>query len=189
MALAIAVVGVAGTLTAPILSQIAATQARAAEAKLQRQDRADEEHRLGLVEKREVYAELNAAAGDFRTACHDRLRAARRGDVSPLPDVEEARLAFRSVYAQAQMIMPDRALTIAYEANHCLTQGYRLVKDISPDVPDAVRDWFEGPNADAVRMLRKALRADLGVAAHSPDIDEQFERLRAARLALPAEAS
>ena len=193
MALVIAVVGVFGTLTAPMLTQSIAARAREAEAESRRRDRAqeraDEERRSALAEKRAVYVELNAVARQFRTASHDRLRAARRG-VSPLPDVEEARQAFRVAYSKAQMIMPDRTLAVVAEANLCLTHGYRLVKDLTvDDLAESTREWFEGPMMEAVQMLRAALREDLGVAEPISDIDDQVSRLRAARSDLPVETS
>jgi hypothetical protein len=192
-ALAVAVVGVVGTLCAPALGQRSAARLKTVENQAQLQEKRDErdheDRRAALAEKRQVYVELNAAARQFRSACHDRLRAARRG-MSPLPDAEEARHAFGRVYSRAQMIMSDRTLSVINEANLCLTNGYRLIKDLdATEISDVVLTWFEGPMVDAVMLLRRALREDLGVAEPDSDIEEAVQRLQAARLAMPGAMS
>lgn len=173
---------------APALGQRSAARLKIVEDQAQRQEKQDErEHedrRAALAEMRQVYVELNATARQFRSACHDRLRAARRG-VSPLADAEEARHAFGRVYSRAQMVMPDRTLSVVNEANLCLTNGYRLIKDLgATEISDVVLRWFEGPMVDAVMLLRRALREDLGIAEPDSDIEEAVQQLRAARLAM-----
>jgi len=39
-------------------------------------------------------------------------------------DVEEVRRPYRRVYSQVQMIMPDRTLAVATEANACFTNAF-----------------------------------------------------------------
>ncbi|AOR30005.1 hypothetical protein BFF78_01925 [Streptomyces fodineus] len=90
------------------------------------------------------------------------------------------------------MVLPGRALNVASEVNRCLSLGYRLVK-LLPNPDDdqetwrRTETWFDTPLAEAVWLLRHALREDLGVIDEFPDLPERVEQLRATRRRLARE--
>ncbi|MFE6847073.1 hypothetical protein [Streptomyces sp. NPDC057686] len=192
-AVVVAAVGVTGTMVAPLLAQWARRQelAEAAErAQLQlRQDRDEGD----LQRRRDMYAVLNSAARAYRTAGYDLVLALKRGESVDGSALEAARSFYRDQYAQAQMVLPGRALNIASEVNHCLSLGYRLVRMLPPahaghqDAWSRAETWFRTPLADAVWLLRHALRQDLGVLDEFPDLVDLGQQLRAARKRLERE--
>jgi hypothetical protein len=192
---AVALVSVAGTLGATALTQRASARGRRFDAESQRRDRAEEREQAvytsAQVEKRAIYADLNAAARLYRTVAHDHLLIKRRG-IEPtdaeIERLETARANYRDVYARAQMVLPDRALAVASEVNLCLGHGYRVLRDIDNGFDDSItidglHEWFEGPLSDGVWLLRRALREDLGVVEPSPDLEPAVARLRTSRKA------
>jgi hypothetical protein len=190
----VAVAGIVGTLGAAALTQLAATRNKQLDATIQRDVRAEERRESARAEahaeKRAIYAELNAAARDFRSAGHDylvdKLRGAERNDLEPL---EGTRAKYRDVYARAQMVLPDRALEVASEVNDCLGRSYRTIRDIENGSERSIsveklHQWYDKELDDAQRLLRRVLREDLGVAEPSKDIDSSARRLQKARLDL-----
>ena len=122
--LMVAVVGVAGTLTAPVVTQRLTIRARQQEldaAQRQRlEDRDNERHRTNLAERRAVYVELNAAIRAYR-------RAIRDGLIEPSEQCrderEQARRAFDRRTAEVQLIATDAVLEALTPVNAML---YRL---------------------------------------------------------------
>jgi hypothetical protein len=120
-----------------MIVQRSAARAKLAELRLQSDEREKErsiaQRQAALRERRQVYADLNAAARRFRSAAHDRVLGHRRNMPSTGTDgenLEEVRRVYRDEYARAQMVMPDRVLMVASEVNLCLGHGYRLLRDI-----------------------------------------------------------
>lgn len=191
---AVALAGIAGTLTAAALTQRAATRNKRLDAVIQRDARADERQEAARAtahtEKRAIYAELNAAARDFRAAGHDHIVDKLSGtDLENFDRLETARTKYRDVYARAQMVLPDRALEVATEVNRCLGRSYRALLDIDRGLNRSIsvenlHEWYDQALSEAVALLRHVLREDLGVAEYSSNIGLELQRLREARLRL-----
>jgi hypothetical protein len=116
----------------------------------------------------------------------DKLRGAEQNDLEQL---EITRAKYRGVYARAQMVLPDRALAVASEVNDCLGYSYRTICDIDNGSEHSIsveklHQWYDENMVDAVGLLRRVLREDLGVAEPSTDIDPSLRRLQKARLDL-----
>lgn len=193
ISVAVALVGVAGTLGATLLGHRATERDKRLDAEIQRGERSEERQEAArvaaLVDKRATYADLNAAARLYRTVGHDYLMDRMRGtEQHSLDDLETARTNYRDQYARAQMILPERALTVASEVNLCLGHGYRVLREIDAGSRDeatvrSLHEWFDGPMSDGVWLLRRVLREDLGVVEPSTDTRAAAQRLRAARIA------
>lgn len=186
----VGVVGIAGTLGATVFTQYAASRDRQFDTANQRDVRSEERRESVRAAKQAIYVDLNAAAREFRTVGHDylldKLRGAGTGD---LKQIEMAREKYRNVYSQAQMVLPDRALEVASEVNECLGYSYRAVHDIVNGsdrsmTVENLHQWYDKPLSDAVKLLRRVLREDLGVAEPSTDIHSILKRLHKARLDL-----
>ncbi|AYV25496.1 hypothetical protein EES41_01960 [Streptomyces sp. ADI95-16] len=185
-AMVVAAVGVTGTMVAPLLAQWARRKelteaAERAELRLQ-QDRDEGD----LQRRRDLYAVLNSAARAYRTAGYDLVFALKRGEGVDESALEAARSFYLDQYAQVQMVLPGRALNIASEVNHCLSLGYRLVRMLPAhaghqDAWSRTETWFGTQLAEAVWLLRHALREDLGVLDEFPDVVDLGEQLRATR--------
>jgi hypothetical protein len=191
-ALAVAVVGVVGSVSSPILTQLVSLRTKKTEALLLRQDKAAEteaeEKRTAYAEKLKLYADLNATARQFRTAALDLVHGVRLSrDVTALrEELDEARHRYRDLYARAQMVLPETPMDVASEVNRCLSTGYRTIVEIETSADPAglatrALDYFEGPLANAVGLLRTALRADLGVVTTEKDLADRRVRLRTGR--------
>ncbi|MFF2786645.1 hypothetical protein ACFVT6_07720 [Streptomyces sp. NPDC058049] len=185
--LAVALIGVGGTLGGTlggaVLSQRAG-RAQAAEQN-QRADREREEERAerALQAKRDLYAHLNTTARAYRVAARDAVEAAERGESVDAALLDTAKEAWAEQYSQAQMALTNEVLHVASAVNRSLGVGYSVVKQLpsSPQLDEAyqrAKRWFSGPLSDGVYLLRVALRHDLGV-----EIDPHFEQARLQMLA------
>lgn len=158
-----AVVGVLGTLLAPVLSQRISARQRA-------EDGAAEERRRRFEERRTAYTAMNRASRQFHTLLKDALHRLRDG-VYDEPDrerLEEARRDYRDRYAEAQMVVPERILEVSRAVNTVLAGTDAVVKRLdrglardgeSPE--QALLDLKEAePRLTAMRRL---MREDLGV--------------------------
>ncbi|MET8244933.1 hypothetical protein ABZV31_11220 [Streptomyces sp. NPDC005202] len=110
-----AVVGVLGTLFAPVLSQRLTARQRAEEA------RAAEERRR-FEERRAAYTAMNRASRQFHTLLKDALHRIRDGVYTEQDrgQLEEARRDYRDRYAEAQMVVPERILDASRAVNQVL---------------------------------------------------------------------
>lgn len=193
-ALAVAFAGIVGTLGATALTQRAAARDKRLDATIQRDVRAEERREsvraAAHEEKRAIYVELNAAAREYHHVGHDYLMdKLRRAEPEDLEQLEMARTKYRGVYSRAQMVLPDRALDVANEVNECLGHSYRALHDIHDGLDRSItveklHQWYDKPLSDAVGLLRRVLREDLGVAEPSTDIDPVLQRLHKARFDL-----
>ncbi|MDA5147336.1 hypothetical protein PEM37_38135 [Streptomyces sp. AD681] len=186
-ALAVAVVGVIGTLGAALLTQSRADRLKRHEldatARQQREDRvhADQvrQQEARLVARRELtvlrracYISLNTTARQYQTAQINLMHALRARDDAETQacaeQLEERRLVLRDSYAEAQMIVPRAVLADARAANHQLNNTYGLLKRMvaggHPGAGELDALEIETEMSWALLSdLRAAMRHDLGV--------------------------
>ncbi len=187
--LAVAIVGVAGTMGSPWLSQ----WARRAELRDQadREARVREEDRIerAFERKRALYANLNRAARVYRSTARDvALNCLRGEDVAQdtLDAMDYARADFRLLQSEAQMVLPLEALPVTDETGRCLALGYEQVRLLAqkggaPKDAGLVMAYLNGPLSAAIRLLRHIMRADLGVAELPTDLAERLDQLASER--------
>ncbi len=159
-----AVVGVLGTLCAPLVSQHITSRQR-------RADNDDGLRKLAFEERRAAYVTINQSMREF----HDRLKYAVHrlidGDYTTRDrsEVEDSRLAYRSRYAEAQMIVPASILDICKDLNKVLTHADAAVKRIVAGVPrqgesaENIRTDLLKASEKKLSNLTVAMRADLGI--------------------------
>ena len=168
-ALVVAVVGVAGTLFAALLTQRSYANAKQLELKEQHEQREDEKRRANVKERRECYIALNSAARVYRRAMKDTLY---RHD-TPSTDLEGARREFELRMSEEQLTAHAAVLAVAHSVSGSLADAFgRIMKyeaklagadEIHPDERQTLVDELDGPVADGLRQLRKVMREDLGV--------------------------
>lgn len=187
-ALAVAAVGVAGTMGAPWLTQ----RAHRAEARDQakREERAREASRQDQLfeEKRALYAALNSASRTYRSALRDCAAAVWNSEPSEesYAAADRARTQYRELYAQAQMVLPQRPFGVAEVADDHLGYCYKLVLGLSSGAgarrdAERVFAWTSGPLVAAVSLLHLALREDLAVIERVTDLEAQLAALTISR--------
>ncbi|MET9610647.1 hypothetical protein ABZZ17_37145 [Streptomyces sp. NPDC006512] len=167
-ALAVAVVGVVGTLLSALLTQRAAELSR-----MRQEERAEElrERRGEAGLRRACCVALNTASRQYVAALTDQLHAL--GHEEELRAVRqrliEARDLHRDVYAEAQMRLPERVLGIAGEVAHALGGVYGSLRRLDDGVPrpgDSVAAAQADIDAlwDLLREMRRGMRAEPGVS-------------------------
>ncbi|MET9729094.1 hypothetical protein ABZZ79_00075 [Streptomyces sp. NPDC006458] len=160
-----AVVGVLGTLFAPVLSQRLTARQRAEDT-----ERAERERRS--AERRAAYTAMNRSARQFHTLLKDALHRLRDGAYAEQDRdrLEEARREYRDRYAEAQMIVPERILEASRSVNDVLAEADAVVKRLdrglaregeNPERQLLVLKEEAEPRLSAMRGL---MREDLGVA-------------------------
>lgn len=180
IALAAAIVGVTGTLIAPVLSQrgLARVQAkhfdreqRAAHAQWLREQQVAE-----LVRRRNCYITVNAVFRRYRTHLMNFLWAVHKGEVTVegREAVEEARREGHSAFAEAQMIASATVLDELDGMFLALSEAYRRTMCLEEGNPDPDGSFQEIRTTDHPRLwerwdrMRNVMRADLGVGV-GPD--------------------
>ncbi|WP_226966632.1 hypothetical protein [Streptomyces phaeolivaceus] len=186
MALAVAAVGVIGTLGAALLTQGRADRAKRLEldalAQQQRQEREHAERvrrdELSAARgselldlRRACYIALNTAARQYQTAQVNLWHALKDGtglEEACLQQLDERRSAHRECWAEAQMIVPTTVLGSASAVSRRLNIGYGTLKKAlaGPSVDGPALDAFEPELRAAWTSLadmRLAMRRDLGV--------------------------
>ncbi|MER5573620.1 hypothetical protein [Streptomyces massasporeus] len=158
-----AVVGVLGTLFAPVLGQRLSARQRDEETRA-------EERRRRFEERRDAYTAMNRASRQFHTLLKDALHRLRDGVYGDAErdQLEETRRDYRDRYAQAQMIVPERILDASRSVNEVLAGIDAAVKRLDRGVAregesaeGALLDLKEAePRLSAMRRL---MREDLGV--------------------------
>ncbi|WP_327719064.1 hypothetical protein OG381_29315 [Streptomyces sp. NBC_00490] len=159
-----AVVGVLGTLFAPVLSQRLTSRQRAQEAEVA-------EHRRLFEDRRTAYTAMNRASRHFHTLLKDALHRLR-DDVYTDHDreqLEEVRREYRDRYAEAQMVVPERILDASRAVNEVLAGIDALVKRLdrgrARDGESAVQALLDLKEAEPrLSEMRRLMREDLGVA-------------------------
>lgn len=159
-----AVVGVLGTLFAPVLSQRLTSRQRAEEAGLA-------ERRRLFEDRRAAYTAMNRASRQFHTLLKDALHRLR-DDVYTDHDreqLEEVRREYRDRYAEAQMVVPERILQASRAVNQVLAGIDAVVKRLdrgrARDGESAVQALLDLKEAEPrLSEMRRLMREDLGVA-------------------------
>lgn len=158
-----AVVGVLGTLLAPVLSQRLTARQRADEAQLA-------ERRRRFEERRGAYTAMNRASRQFHTLLKDALHRLRDGVYTELErdQLEEARRDYRDRYAEAQMVVPERILDASRAVNQVLAEAdaavKRLDRGLARDGESAEASLLQLKGAEPrLVAMRQLMRADLGV--------------------------
>ncbi|WP_455362430.1 hypothetical protein [Streptomyces sp. SYSU K21746] len=158
-----AVVGVLGTLFAPLLAQRLTARARAAE-----EQAADE--RRKFEERRAQYTAMNRASRQFHTLLKDALHRINDGVYTgqERAHLEAARLDHRDRYAEAQMIVPERILRASQDVNRVLSEADAVVKRLDRGHARPGETAAQGlENLKEVMpfliAMRRLMRADLGV--------------------------
>ncbi|MFC9932019.1 hypothetical protein [Streptomyces sp. NPDC127190] len=159
-----AVVGVLGTLLAPVISERRAVRQRAEEAERDAQRRTFEE-------RRRAYTAMNRSSRQFHTLLKDALHRLRDGVYTDRDreQLEDARREYRDHYAEAQMIVPERILEASRAVNQVLA-GIdavlkRLDRGIARDGECAGEALLDLKQAEPLlTAMRRLMRDDLGVA-------------------------
>ncbi|WP_329212651.1 hypothetical protein OG257_30170 [Streptomyces sp. NBC_00683] len=184
--LLIAMVGVAGTLGAALLTQNRADRIKRMElqasAEQRREERGHAEALLqaeqarqwqseSLERRRTCYITLNTASRQYVTEMTNYVHALRgRQDVdAALASLEVARLGFRDSYAESQMVFPDAVLRAASAAKTALNTAYGTLRKYGAE-PSAYAEELaalEGAFHEQVwpylGALKQSMRADLGI--------------------------
>ncbi|MFD4440300.1 hypothetical protein ACFWPK_11025 [Nocardia sp. NPDC058519] len=185
----VAAITVVGTLGGGIVTQVFAIRSKRIDAQMQRVYRTEELRELGRKEatdeKRAIYAALNTAAHSLRAAARSYLDEKRDGRSPDLAGLQGAWDTLRESYSRAQMVLSDRAIDFASEANRCLGIGHRAVLEVDASDPAAVAavDFYVNDTLGfAVRLLRSGIREDLGLeSAADIDLNERLATLKQTR--------
>lgn len=174
MTLAVALVGVTGTLVAPMLAQRLALRARQQEIDDQRQQRqeAREAERLAAAQRdlRAAYLALNASIRAFRRTMRYHLR---EGTEQTRAEMEQARQAFDLRHAEGQLITTHAVMEAARAVSAQLNQVYERIRLLDASAPDtasakreraALQSELDGDIHEEIRILRMAMRVELGVS-------------------------
>ncbi|MFC8227091.1 hypothetical protein [Streptomyces sp. NPDC057287] len=158
-----AVVGVLGTLFAPVITSWVTKRQRTAE------NRVEERRRL-LEDRRGAYTAMNRATGHFHTLLKDALHRTRDGVCTDddRARLEEGRRDYRDRYAEAQMIVPETVLDASRELNVVLAGTDAALKRIHRGIPrdgeTAERLLLDLRAADPkLSAMHRIMRQDLGV--------------------------
>ncbi|MFB6520510.1 hypothetical protein [Streptomyces sp. NPDC056401] len=178
IALGAAVVGVAGTLLATVLSQRMLARVQAAQ--FEREQRVDrtrwlrEQEVAELARRRECYAAANAAYRRYRIGLMSFLWLVQRSQVTPeeRATLEEVRNVHHTVFAEAQMIasaavlaqldIMTRGMASAYARTMRLAEGTPHPDGSFEEIHTRLTDLTQ--RAD---VMRAVMRADLGVDSTS----------------------
>ncbi|MEU3461202.1 hypothetical protein ABZ721_14795 [Streptomyces sp. NPDC006733] len=162
-AMVTAVVGVLGTLLAPLIAQRSAAAQRA-------QETVETDRRRTFEERRAAYTAMNRASRQFHTLLKDALHRLRDGVYTPEDRalVEETRRDYRDRYAEAQMIVPQRILEASRDLNSVLAAAdaaaKRLDRGVAPhaESPETALSDLQAaePKLTALHLL---MRLDLGI--------------------------
>ncbi|MEU6168727.1 hypothetical protein [Streptomyces tanashiensis] len=186
-ALLIAVVGVAGTLGAALLTQNRADRTKRMElqaAAHQRREERDHAEQLrqaelerqraseSLERRRACYITLNTAARQYVTAMTNHVHALRRGEdaAASLEHLEERRAAYRDSYAEAQMIVPTAVARASSDAKDHLNEAYGMLRKYAADPSTYAAELAAmGPALHEevwphLGRMKVAMRTDLGIA-------------------------
>ncbi|MEU5069592.1 hypothetical protein AB0G95_36790 [Streptomyces virginiae] len=184
--LLIAMVGVAGTLGAALLTQNRADRTKRMElraaAEQQREERGHAEELLraeqarqwqseSLERRRACYVALNTASRQYLTAMTRYANALRFGeDVDTAREsLETTRLTYRDIYAESQMIVPGTVLQASSTAKFHMNAAYSNLKRYGADPSAYVEElgslerelhqdvWYH------LGALKLAMRSDLGI--------------------------
>ncbi|MET8021393.1 hypothetical protein [Streptomyces decoyicus] len=181
MSLVVAVVGVIGTLTSAIFTQLLSQRAKVRELehteRQQRAERAAAEAQSKTDQLRRCYVQLNANDRNYRDALLAyayALKAGSPGEAEAV-DVATARRAQRDARAEAQMMVSEEVLEAEGRVASDLTRAYRRLKQIESESDRGLR---EAQLEEIINLLdhvipmlsraRVLMRMDLGVIDTPP---------------------
>ena len=173
-ALIVAIVGVVGTLLAPIVSQRLSARARREEFEMQRTQQQDDYRRQQqekvLMTKRVCYITVISGARRYRLELMRYLFAVKESGVDDAARdrLEEARLAFNTSLAESELTAAGPVREALNPIRKGLSDSYKAIKDLENDIPQVngsfgdiksflLKLWDAWPPAHA------AMRDDLGV--------------------------
>jgi hypothetical protein len=173
-ALLIAIVGVIGTLLAPIVSQRLSARARREDFEMQRSQRQDEHYHEQqekiLANKRTCYITMISAARRYRLELMSYLYAVNRGTVDDgaRDRLEEARLAFNTALAETQLTATTPVLEALEPISKGMRESYTATKNLEQGA-SGLDSSFEEIRTFLLKLwdvwprLHEAMRDDLGV--------------------------
>ncbi|MDF6061646.1 MULTISPECIES: hypothetical protein [Streptomyces] len=173
IALLVAVVGVAGTLLAPVTTAWVSSRSRRQEFELQQRSEQAKRHiddaQANLERRRDIYVALNSGARRYRFQMMEDLYALRDG-ADPDPATETVRVDFQDTYAQAQMLVPDSVLQPCQAVRVALADARKLMESLSAGGAHDQQRWQETHTFlirmwDAITAMQLAMRQDLGISA------------------------
>ncbi|MFJ8857075.1 hypothetical protein ACIRD8_01455 [Streptomyces sp. NPDC102451] len=159
-----AVVGVLGTLFAPLITSWVTRRQRTTEIRA-------EEQRRSFEDRRTAYTAMNRATRHFHTLLKDALHRMRDGVYTDDDRVqlEEGRRDYRDRYAEAQMIVPATVLAASRDINVVLAGVDAALKRIDRGLPrdgetaDQLLQDLKAADPELTAM-RRIMRQDLGIA-------------------------
>ncbi|MFF8918878.1 hypothetical protein ACF08M_37640 [Streptomyces sp. NPDC015032] len=172
IALLVAVVGVVGTLLAPITTAWVSSRSRLQEFELQRRTdqvtRQLEDAQQNLERRRDIYVALNSGARRYRMLMMEDLHAKRTGAAPQSDATEAARVEFQATYAQAQMLIPDAVLEPSRKVRVALADARKLIGALYEDATHGQEEWQEAHTFliqmwDVIITMQVAMRQDLGI--------------------------
>jgi hypothetical protein len=174
IALIVAIVGVIGTLTASIISQVLSARSRRQELEVQRLQRDDEYEREQqqnvLANKRNCYITLISAARRYRLELMSYLYATNRRSINKdaADSLDEARLAFNVSISETQLTGTKSVLEALEPIRRGLAESYGAIRDLEQEAPESDESFDEIRTSlsklwDEWPRLHAAMRKDLGV--------------------------
>lgn len=176
--IAVAVLGIGGTLASALLTQRSADRARARELEhtrlVSRDEREDARRQAQLEARRACYAALNAGTRDYINVMSNFLHSLEAGDVTDelRSELDRARRDHRLRHAEAQMTMSDPVMAAAGTVNRGFGHLYGALKRLDRGIAeqDESTDTVRGEMRelwDALWNMRDVMRVDLGIT--TPD--------------------
>src|SRR5271170_5272293 len=173
-ALIIAIVGVAGTLSASVTSQILSARVRREEISLQRSHRQEDYDRerleTVLTQKRDCYISITSSSRRYRVELMNYLFAIKGGstDSETNARLEDARIAFSVSFAEAQLTGSLPVLETITSLRNGLRDGYRAIRELESEPSRSDGSFTEVQKFllelwDSWPPLHDAMRTDLGV--------------------------
>jgi hypothetical protein len=183
---AVAAIGVGGTLFASVFGQVVSARGRAADMRDRRADLADErafaEGRRRVADRQAVYGSLLITSRNHRYALRDVLLVLRddpesAGLAGALAAGRAAEIAHRDGYTEAALTMPPEVLKAASAVEdvfidaRAMTRRLQAGKLDAGDSVDAAFDLLDTA-LDRHHALRQAMRIDLGVDSRADALTE-----------------
>jgi hypothetical protein len=173
-AIAIAIVGVVGTLAGAIVSQLLSARARRAEFEIQQYQRKEdyirERQEAELTNKRSCYIAMMASSRRYRVELMNFLYAVKQEavDTTARNDLEAARRACVDSIGEVQLVATLKALSTIDPVNSGLSKAYSATKHLEAGEPEPDASFEEINQSltdlwDQWRYMRDAMRQDLGV--------------------------